>query len=85
VVLSTVILASFRDALTLVNVSGQVQNIVTGALLLVSVVVPNAPEAIRRLRQRMRSRPDAPPSVAAPRPAGPTTQPSPAPPSITAR
>jgi rhamnose transport system permease protein len=86
VVLSTTIVALFRDALTLVNVSGEVQNIVTGGLLLVSVVVPNAPEAIRRLRIALRRRPDAPPpGVAGPQPLGSAAQPSPAPPSIPAR
>ena len=53
VVLAVAVLGCFRDALTLVNVSAQVQNIVTGGLLLVSVVVPNGAEAMRRLRHRI--------------------------------
>jgi rhamnose transport system permease protein len=53
VVLAVVVLGCFRDALTLVNVSAQVQNIVTGGLLLLSVVVPNGAEALRRLRHRI--------------------------------
>ncbi len=52
VVLAAAVLACFRDALTLINVSAQVQNIVTGGLLLASVVVPNGAEALRRLRRR---------------------------------
>jgi rhamnose transport system permease protein len=50
VVLATAVLATFLQALTLINVSAQVQNIVTGGLLLLSVVVPNAGDTIRRLR-----------------------------------
>ncbi len=85
VVLGVAILACLRDALTLVNVSAQVQNIITGALLLVSVVVPNAPDALRRLRRAVRGRSDAPPSAAAPHPAGLTAEPTAPPTSITAR
>jgi rhamnose transport system permease protein len=36
------------------GVKAEVQNIVTGALLLVSVVVPNSGEAVRRIRARAR-------------------------------
>jgi rhamnose transport system permease protein len=52
VVLAVVVLGCFRDALTLINVSAQVQNIVTGVLLLVSVVVPNAAQLAARVRRR---------------------------------
>jgi rhamnose transport system permease protein len=64
VVLAATVLACFRDALTLVNVSAQVQNIVTGGLLLVSVVVPNGAEALRRLRRRLTRRTTGPGSPA---------------------
>ncbi len=42
VVLAAAVLACFLEALTLINVSAQVQNIVTGGLLLLSVVVPTS-------------------------------------------
>jgi rhamnose transport system permease protein len=84
VVLGATVLACLRDALTLINVSGEVQNIVTGGLLLVIVVVPNAPEALRRLRNAMRSRSDEP-GVVAPAPPEATAETSPVPPSVTAR
>ncbi|HEY1486680.1 MAG TPA: ABC transporter permease [Micromonosporaceae bacterium] len=89
VVLAAAVLASFDDALTLVNVSAQVQNIVTGGLLLVSVVVPNGPEVARRLRRRMRGRAAPPPAASLtagsggptqhPPPVSVPAQPSPAP------
>jgi rhamnose transport system permease protein len=60
VVLAVTVLGCFRDALTLINVSAQVQNIVTGLLLLASVVVPNAGEIASRIRRRMTSRPPPP-------------------------
>jgi rhamnose transport system permease protein len=50
VVLAAAVLACFLEALTLINISAQVQNIVTGALLLLSVVVPNSGDTVRRLR-----------------------------------
>ncbi len=34
------------------NVSAQVQNIVTGGLLLISVIVPNVASSLRRVRAR---------------------------------
>jgi rhamnose transport system permease protein len=57
VVLAVAIMGSLQVALTLINVAAQVQNIITGALLLASVVVPNAAEIARRLRRAVR-RPD---------------------------
>jgi rhamnose transport system permease protein len=39
--------------LTQINVSPDKQNIVTGALLLISVIVPNGGENLRRLRARL--------------------------------
>lgn len=56
VILSVVIVGSLQMALTQINVSADKQNIVTGALLLISVIVPNGGEALRRLRDRMRRR-----------------------------
>jgi len=77
VVLAATVLACFRDALTLANVSAQVQNIVTGGLLLVSVVVPNGGEALRRLRRRLPGRRSAPrgPAPIAPSDIAPTATP----------
>ena len=56
VVLSVAIFASLQSSLTDVNVSAQVQSIVTGCLLLVSVLIPNAREGLGRLRARLRRR-----------------------------
>ena len=52
VVVAIVVIGCIQEALTLMNVAAQVQNIVTGGLLLVSVVVPNSTEAVRRIRAR---------------------------------
>ena len=57
VVLSIAIIGSLQIALTNQNVDPNVQNIITGLLLLISVVVPNGGEALSRLRSRMRRRP----------------------------
>jgi len=54
VVLSVLIVGALQQALTQMHVSAEVQNIVTGTLLLVSVVVPNSAETVRRLRARAR-------------------------------
>lgn len=56
VVLSVVIVGSLQMALTQINVSADKQNIVTGVLLLISVIVPNGGEALRRLRDQVRRR-----------------------------
>jgi rhamnose transport system permease protein len=53
VVLAAAVMGSLQEGFTLVNVDPQVQNIVTGALLLTSVVLPNSPELWRRLRRRL--------------------------------
>lgn len=53
VVLSVAIVGSLQMALTQINVSADKQNIVTGVLLLISVIVPNGPEAVRRIRDRI--------------------------------
>jgi len=57
VVLSVAIVGSLQMALTQINVSADKQNIVTGVLLLISVIVPNGGEALRRVRDRLRRRP----------------------------
>ena len=54
VVLATAVMGSLQEGLTLINVDPQVQNIVTGGLLLASVMVPNGPQLIRRVRARLR-------------------------------
>ena len=56
VVLSVAIVGSLQMALTQINVSADKQNIVTGVLLLISVIVPNAGEAVRRARERLHRR-----------------------------
>lgn len=56
VVLSVAIVGSLQMALSQLNVSADKQNIVTGVLLLISVIVPNGGEALRRLRDRFRRR-----------------------------
>lgn len=53
VVLAVVIFGSLLMVLTQINVSPDKQNIVTGALLLISVIVPNGGENLRRLRARL--------------------------------
>lgn len=54
VVLAVAIVGALQMALTQMNVDPNVQNIVTGALLLLSVVVPSGGEAVRRARARLR-------------------------------
>lgn len=61
VVLSVVIVAVLQQALTQQQVQAEVQNIVTGVLLLISVLVPNGAEAVRRIRARTRRRSAPPP------------------------
>ncbi|MEO6703434.1 MAG: ABC transporter permease [Jatrophihabitantaceae bacterium] len=52
VVLSVIIVGALQQALTQMRVQPEVQNIVTGSLLLISVIVPNAGELLGRLRAR---------------------------------
>jgi rhamnose transport system permease protein len=52
VLLSVIIVGALQQALTQMGVQAEIQNIVTGGLLLISVVIPNGGEAIRRLRAR---------------------------------
>jgi rhamnose transport system permease protein len=54
VVLSVAIVGSLQMALTQINVSAEKQNIVTGVLLLISVIVPNIGEVVTRFRTRFR-------------------------------
>jgi rhamnose transport system permease protein len=56
VLLAVVIFGCLQTALTLQNVDAQVQNVVIGGLLLVSVIVPSGAEALRRLRLRIAPR-----------------------------
>jgi rhamnose transport system permease protein len=56
VVLSVAIVGCLTQALTQRNVQPEVQNIILGVLLLISVVIPNGGEAIRRIRDRARRR-----------------------------
>ncbi len=56
VVLSVAIFASLQSSLTAINVSAQAQSIVTGCLLLVSVLIPNAREGVVRIRAQLRRR-----------------------------
>ncbi len=57
VVLSVVIFGTLQQVLTQMQVQPEVQNIIIGGLLLVSVVLPNGGEAVRRLRARLRTGP----------------------------
>ncbi len=50
VVLSVLIVGSLQIALTQMQVDPNVQKVITGILLLLSVVVPNARQALTRLR-----------------------------------
>ncbi|MDQ2846391.1 MAG: ABC transporter permease [Actinomycetota bacterium] len=54
VALSVAIVGCLQQALTQMHVQPEVQNIVTGLLLLISVIVPNSGAAVRRIRERTR-------------------------------
>jgi rhamnose transport system permease protein len=54
VVLSVLIIGALQQAMTQLQIPAEVQNIVTGALLLLSVLVPNGAELLRRIRARTR-------------------------------
>jgi rhamnose transport system permease protein len=56
VVVAATILGVIQQALTLRNIDAQVRNIVTGVLLLISVVLPNILGMFRRLRDQTRNR-----------------------------
>ncbi len=53
-VLSVAIVGSLQQALTQQNIQPEVQNIIIGVLLLISVIIPNGGEAVRRIRDRAR-------------------------------
>ena len=55
VVLAAAVLGTLQTALTADLVPAQDQNIVVGALLIASVIVPNSGELYRRARARLRS------------------------------
>ena len=52
VVMAVCVVGGIQSALTLINVSAQVQEVVTGCLLLASVILPNSGGLLARLRQR---------------------------------
>lgn len=54
VVLSVIIVGALQQALTQMLVQAEIQRIVVGSLLLLSVIVPNAPAAVRRISTRLR-------------------------------
>jgi len=56
VFVSVAIFASLQSSLTAINVSGQAQSIVTGCLLLLSVLIPNISESVTRVRTLLRRR-----------------------------
>ena len=61
VVMAVCVIGGIQSALTLINVSAQAQEVVTGCLLIVSVVLPNSGATLSRLRARW-SRPSGGPS-----------------------
>jgi ribose/xylose/arabinose/galactoside ABC-type transport system permease subunit len=54
-VLAVCVIATLQDALTLDLMSPQDQNVVIGALLVISVILPNTSSIYRRARTRMAS------------------------------
>jgi rhamnose transport system permease protein len=52
VVLAVAIVGCLQQVLTQMNVQAEVQNIITGGLLLASVIIPNGREALRRIKAR---------------------------------
>jgi len=73
VVLSVVIFGTLQQVLTQMQVQPEVQNIIIGGLLLVSVVLPNGGEAVRRLRARLRTGPHLARAPRTQRPARPVS------------
>jgi rhamnose transport system permease protein len=69
VVLSVIIFGTLQEVLTQMQVQPEVQNIIIGGLLLVSVVLPGGGEAVRRLRARLRTGPHLARTPGAQRPA----------------
>ena len=56
VVLAVCVFGSLQASLTAINVSAQAQNIVTGCLLLVSVLLPNLTQSFSGTKRRIRRR-----------------------------
>lgn len=56
VVLSVVIIGCLQQILTQLNVQAEIQNIITGALLMISVVIPNLGATVRRFKGITRRR-----------------------------
>jgi rhamnose transport system permease protein len=54
VVLSVLIFGILQSAMTIININPQIQNIIIGVLLLISVIIPNGGEALRRIQARVR-------------------------------
>jgi rhamnose transport system permease protein len=54
VLIAVLVFGCITEALTLMNISAQAQSIVTGGLLLISVILPNLADGIRRIRTRRR-------------------------------
>jgi len=52
VMMAVCVLGGIQSALTLINVSAQAQEVVTGCLLIVSVVLPNSGATIGQLQAR---------------------------------
>jgi rhamnose transport system permease protein len=73
VVLSVIIFGTLQQVLTQMQVQPEVQNIIIGGLLLVSVVLPNGAEAVRRLRARLRTGPHLARASRSQRPAQPVS------------
>ena len=67
VVAAVVLLASLQNALRLANVSNEALTVVTGGLLIVSVLVPNVVQTARRRRARPRTTTPHPPAPEGPR------------------
>jgi rhamnose transport system permease protein len=52
VVMAVCVIGGIQSALTLINVSAQAQEVVTGVLLIISVVLPNSGATLNQLRAR---------------------------------
>jgi rhamnose transport system permease protein len=74
------LLASLQNALRLADVSNEALSVVTGLLLIVSVLAPNVASAIRSAAERRSRKPDQPPTAPIPDSGSPTSSsPSPSP------
>jgi rhamnose transport system permease protein len=52
VIMAVCVIGGIQSALTLINVSAQAQEVVTGCLLIISVVLPNSGAALGEWRAR---------------------------------